>query len=195
MRNAVPDVIAFFRNMFTVVLALALTEAFKQFVSDRGEAQTRFIHWDRLPSLLTLLFLVIPFFHGMSRYFFNKYIASLPTPYAWPLMVDSIVFVSESALFFIMSRCMASIQWRQFYTTVVALLILDSLWAFYAITPGTWMWLNFTLGPILLIAVVTYWCLNKVPSLPMAFLFTGLIVVRTVLDYVWEWKFYFPDPM
>jgi hypothetical protein len=130
----------------------------------------------------------------MSRYFFNKYIAALPTPYAWPLMIDSIAFVSESALFFIMSRCMALEQWRQFYTRVVILLILDSIWASYALAPGTWMWLNFTLGPILLIAVVAYWWVGRGPSLPIAFLFTGLVVVRTLIDYAREWKFYFPDP-
>jgi hypothetical protein len=109
-------------------------------------------------------------------------------------MLDSIAFVSESALFFIMSRCMASAQWCQFYATVVVLLILDSLWAFYALAPGTWMYLNFTVGPILLIAVVYFWKAKKVPSLLVAFLFTGLVILRTVLDYAWEWKFYFPEP-
>jgi hypothetical protein len=99
--NAVPDVITFFRNTFTIILALALTESFKQFVSDRGDKTDKtLVHWDRLPSLLSFLFLVIPFFHGMSRYFFDRYVAgSLPVPYATPLLLDSSVFVAESALF------------------------------------------------------------------------------------------------
>ena len=68
------SVIVFFRTAFTLVLALALSEAFKQFVTDRiagsGDYQEpasnfRIILWPRFPALWSFLLFYLAIF---SRY-------------------------------------------------------------------------------------------------------------------------------
>ena len=130
--------VLFFRNTFTVVLALALGEAFKQFVTDRfagdghyQEAKQDYpiILWTRLPTLLSFLFLIWPFFRGMNRYFYVTYQnGSMPQPYSLYLSFDGILFTGEAALFFVMSRALPLAKWKLFYLCTLGLLIVDSIW-------------------------------------------------------------------
>lgn len=55
---------------FSIVLALALGEAFKQCVSERENGA---IQWDRMLALLTFLLLILPFYQGMNRYLLQTY--------------------------------------------------------------------------------------------------------------------------
>jgi len=49
--KAIPNLILFYQSVFTIVLALALGEAFKQFVAESEEPAGRHIRWiDSLPS-------------------------------------------------------------------------------------------------------------------------------------------------
>jgi len=67
----IPEVVLFFKSTFAIVLALALAEAFKQSVSDKvEEADHEVIFWRKVPALCSFLLLIIPFYQGMSRYFF-----------------------------------------------------------------------------------------------------------------------------
>ncbi len=125
-----------FQRAFTIVLALALAEAFKQFIADKADKpEDRVIHWDRLPALLSFLFLAFPFFHGMSRYFFVTYIHTTTPPphYAVYLMIDGIAFLFESAMFFVMSRTLSAGQWRRYYLSVLLLLAIDVAVGFHRV--------------------------------------------------------------
>src|SRR5690349_3178439 len=138
------SVVIFFRSAFTVVLALALGEAFKQFVTDRIAGEGRYqepkpdfpiILWTRLPALLSFLFLIWPFFQGMNRYFNKTYQSgSMPQPYSLYLSIDGILFTVEAALFFVMSRALPVAKWRLFYLCTLGLLVVDSIWAGTALT-------------------------------------------------------------
>lgn len=147
----ITDAILFFPRVFSVVLALALTESFKQFIADRAaERGDRVVHWDRLPALIAFLVLVFPFYQGMSRYFFTTYgnLDVLPKPYSASLMFDGIAFTCESALFFVMSRALSPSQWWRYNITVLVLLLIDSIWGVLAnLIHGTpiesWIILNF----------------------------------------------------
>jgi hypothetical protein len=68
--KAIPDIVRFFQTTCTFVLALAITEAFKQFVADRSNKpeERRFFHSDRLAALMSFLFLALPFYQRMNRY-------------------------------------------------------------------------------------------------------------------------------
>ncbi len=112
----IADVISFYQRGFTVVLALALGEGFKQFVRDRvEEPHEEFINWSRLPALVGFLLLILPFFQGMNRYFYITYVASrFPTPYAQYLWSMALSYHRGGNLF-IMSRALSLGLWRRFY--------------------------------------------------------------------------------
>src|SRR5690349_3554976 len=122
---------SFFQATFTIIVALSVGEAFKQFVADKAEKpEDRAIHWDRLPSLLTFLFLALPFFHGMSRYFFLTYTNAneVSASYGGYLIFDGICFITMSAIFFAMSRSLPAVQWRRYFCLILFLLVVDSTW-------------------------------------------------------------------
>ena len=138
---------------FSIVLALALVEAFKTVVEEG-----KFIHWDRLYSLGSFLLLILPFYQGMNRYLLVTYgdAASLPTPYA-PFLVSA-AFMVESALFFVLSRTLRSEEWQHFYWVVFVLLVIDSLWWFLHAPPEatiqSWMILNLVTSIFILLLVL-----------------------------------------
>jgi dolichyl-phosphate-mannose--protein O-mannosyl transferase len=68
--SSLSHAVGFLQAAYTIVLGLALTEGFKQFVPDRDEE----IDWDRFWPLFGFVFLIFPFFHGMSRYLYTTYL-------------------------------------------------------------------------------------------------------------------------
>ncbi len=189
------DAVTFFQRAFTIVLALALGEAFKQFVADKEE---KTIHWDRLPALLTFLFMIFPFFHGMNRYIYTTYINSMSSmeSYAGYLMFDGIIFMGESATFFVMSRSLSLIQWRRFLYALITLLAIDSVWIIveHSKIPNTILWLSCNA----LIAIVSVWFLyyRRNVEKPKAPLIVAAMCAfaTTAYSYYVLWKFYFPPP-
>lgn len=148
--NNALDAIGFYKSAFTVVMGLALGESFKQFVAERAVSEDdRTIHWDRFPALLSFLFLILPFFQGMSRYLYVTYgdVYKMPRPYSAFLMFDGIVFISEAALFFVVSRALSGAQWRRYYLCVLTLLLIDTVWIMastylHSSPIERWMFLN-----------------------------------------------------
>ncbi|HET7086983.1 MAG TPA: nucleoside 2-deoxyribosyltransferase [Rhizomicrobium sp.] len=199
--DAVKDVVRFFQSAFTVILALALGEAFKQFAADSSGGSgpnTLSLHWSRMWALLVLLFLLLPFFQGMSRYFFDHYESpsGVPQDYASTLLVDGFFFTLEAALFFVMSRALAPEHWKRFYFSVFCLLVADSVWALLAIywhkaPVGKWLVLN--LASTMVVGLLLWGRRKalKLPTLLNCALLLGA-VGRTVLDYYFMWDFYFP---
>jgi hypothetical protein len=193
MEKDAMDAIAFFPRTFTIVLALALGEAFKQFVSDKEEMA---IQWDRLPALLTFLFMAFPFFHGMNRYFFQTYQHPFPAkvPYAGSLLFDSIMFMTEAALFFVMSRSLAGVQWRRFFVGLLTLLVVDTIWGSIELSHlpdiDHWIILNITLMIFIGIPMAYFWKKNLVawPSIWAAV----ATFVTSSISYYLSWNFYFP---
>jgi hypothetical protein len=186
------DAVSFFQRAFTIVLALALGEAFKQFVTDKEE---KGMQWDRLPALLTFLFMVFPFFHGMNRYFFRTYLNPIPSKsYAAYLLFDGIMFMTESALFFVMSRSLAGIQWRRYFIALLLLLAVDTGWGSVELsqTPDItyWLTLNIVLAVILGIVMSYFWSKENpvVPSVVAAV----ATFTTTAISYFLSWNFYFP---
>lgn len=189
----ITDAVTFFQRAFTIVLALALGEAFKQFVADKEE---KTIHWDRLPALLTFLLMVFPFFHGMNRYFFLTYLNPLPVSkgYAGYLLFDSLVFMCESALFFIMSRSLAVKQWRRYFLAQLALLAVDTVWGFIELSkmPGIGYWIE--LNAFLAVAlglVLRYFWTKEDSSRPSIWAALATLTTTTISYYL-LWNVYFP---
>ncbi|MCK1392812.1 hypothetical protein [Bradyrhizobium sp. 1] len=189
------DAVSFFQRAFTVVLALALSEAFKQAIADKAtKPDEQIVYWERLPTLLGFLLLIFPFFHGMSRHIFRAYldVKSVPAFYSSFLMIDGVVFMLESAIFFVMSRALSPGQWKSFYWCVLALMVIDTLWAISAYFRGApvvpWIELNLVLASICLL-VLFFFRVSKsiVPPIIIAVTILG----TTTVSYIQMWEFYF----
>jgi hypothetical protein len=196
------DTVGFYQKAFTLILALALAEAFKQFVADKADKEEdRVIHWDRLWSLISFLFLIFPFFQGTSRYFYVRYLhdPKLLSDYAASIMFDGVMFTIEAALFFVMSRTLSPTLWRRFYYSVLWLFVIDSIWAFfswqlYAVDILSWLLLNLVATAVLGAFIVVNKCVRPgcTPSMACMICCIG-IIFRTILDYSMMWSFYFPS--
>src|ERR1043166_8707726 len=159
MDDAIWATVEYLRQIFAIVLALAVTEAFKQFIADRSEEPLRpAVRKHALWGLISFLFLLVPFYHGMARYLYDNYrVASTrPQPYSHFLLFDVVSFTIEAALFFVMSRSLQLEQWRRFYTSVVAVLVTDTLWgtvAWRTHSPqvGPWLVLNLIFLPVFIV--------------------------------------------
>jgi len=182
--------------IYGVVLALSISEAFMQFASDPN-SDVPGIQWSRFLSLCSLLLLVIPFCHGMSRYFFERYDKKQIDPYyaVW-LLVDCAVFTIEAGLFFILARSLPQKQWLQFGLVVVVLLFWDILWGAFVWKYRTnmissWVIVNLCTIPLLAAVLLGFYRSTSWWGISLT---TLIILARTVADYWTGWKFYFPIP-
>jgi hypothetical protein len=89
------DAANFFKQVLAIVLALALGEAFKQCVHDKKVGKEQVVRWHSLPSLVSFLALIIPFFHGMNRGFYLTNTAPRIQPQANWLMIDGFVIIGQ----------------------------------------------------------------------------------------------------
>ena len=198
--EAIKSTIDSLQTIYTVVLGLSLGEAFMQFVAEDPANKTEHrICWERMVNLISFLFLIIPFFHGMNRYFFDTYLKSLGpgSRYGGHLLVDCAVFTSEGGLFFILCRSLSRTQWRRFYFTVIALLALDLGWSSIVIwrsSSAIQAWIILDVAGIVAISLILTIFRSKQNLGLRLGPIVGLVVVflRTVADYWSSWSFYFP---
>jgi nucleoside 2-deoxyribosyltransferase len=185
---------------FAIVLALALSEAFKMVISEKSDHP--FIDWEKLWALTSFLVLILPFFQGMNRYLLITYgdLAAEPKPHSAYLIVDGAAFLIESALFFAMSRTLGITHWVRFYWVVFILLAIDSAWGFSVRMHSTteaaqtiehWTMLNLVTIILLVLLIMLG---NRLPRSYMApALASVAMVIRTIIDYRVSWNFYFPS--
>jgi len=200
MDDAIWSTVEYLRQIFAIVLALAVTEAFKQFIADRAEEPLApAVRRGALWGLISFLFFLVPFYHGMARYLYDTYRlpSSRPQPYSHFLLFDIISFTVEATLFFVMSRSLQLKQWRRFYISVVAVLVTDTVWgtiAWRTHSPqvGPWLVLNIVFLPIFIAILLLSKLDSKIDKVApyIAFL---LMILRTTLDYALSWKIYFPS--
>jgi hypothetical protein len=187
-------------RIFLVILALAIGEACKQFVADKPASERdSHIHWDRIWALLAFMVLVVPFSHGMSRYFFQIYQGvSPPNPYSAFLLVDTFVFTVESVLFFVLSRSLPLVLWRRFYATVGLLLLLDIVWGSFVAyhhAPKVVNWVLINVVAVLFYGPLLLHFRKREPSPTIPRICAAVLILRTVADYWLNFSFYFsPQP-
>lgn len=182
----------FLQNAYTIVLGLALTEGFKQYIPD-GD---RNIDLKRFVPLVGFLFLLFPFFHGMSRYLYTTYLSKNAAPHdvAASLMFDGVMFMLMAGCFFAMSRSFSSNNWKRYYKSLSLLLLVDSIWICFVSWKGA--------------PVITWLVLNAVLAATMAGMFyafrssrcspwptrvcSATVCATTIASYVIMRDFYFP---
>jgi hypothetical protein len=187
---------SFFQTTFAIIIALSIGEAFKQFIADKAEKpEDRAIHWDRLPNLLSFLFLALPFFHGMSRYFFIMYTnaSQVPDSYGGYLVFDGISFVFMSAIFFAMSRSLPAVQWRRYFCQVLLLLLIDSVWIAVAVeSRGFPVLLWQILNAVLAITLIALLARDNYPPVRASTVCAATAAITTLISYTFEWNVFFP---
>jgi hypothetical protein len=176
--NSVTQIVENVQSIYTIVLALAIAEAFNQAIKEnKPEAEkhaTTFANWfdclhhSRFISLIVFLLLVMPFFQGNQKYLYLQYTEPLYKPHppksisAMWLNFDCLVFSVEAGLFFVMSRSLSARRWQQFYATVVLLFSIDFIWALIeksrgAAVPPEWLWFDIIAAAILTAFIVIDW--------------------------------------
>ena len=170
------------QSVYTIVLALAIAEAFNQAIKESKPQEERhattFVNWfdcvhhSRFVSLVVFLLLAAPFFQGNQKYLYLQYIEPLHLPHppksisaAW-LNFDCLVFSLEAGLFFVMSRSLSAHRWQQFYATIALLLSIDFIWALAekthgAVVPLEWLWFDISAVIVLVAAIAADWFLIR----------------------------------
>ena len=192
MTNDLTHLVQFLQTAYTILLGLALGEALKQFVPDGDQPIRR----DRILLLLAFLFMIFPFFHGMSRYFYSVYL-SHPEPKLGPVaghvMFDDLIFMTLAGLFFVLSRSLSESHWRRFYGFLLALLAVDSLWILVCLGFGVnflpWLWLNIALAVVLTLSLLHDWPEHSTKPL---WICAATTFCTTAISYMSMSGFYFP---
>jgi len=193
-KEAVETTVESLKWIYGVVIALSISEAFMQATAASSSGVPEF-RWDRFLSLCSFLLLVVPFYHGMTRYFCDMYDARrVDSSYGAWLLVDCGAFTVEAGLFFVLTCYLPKDRWGAFTVGVAILLCLDVLWGAlvwrFRKTPiGSWVVINLCTLPFLGAIVL---CLRHSSSWWGVSLAFVVILARTVADYWTGWTFYFP---
>lgn len=198
-QDAIETTVKSLQWIYAVVIALSIGEAFKQFVPvpDLDPDKCK-IQWSRFPSLFSLLILVVPFYHGMTRWFSEMYRTdqALQSRGFW-LLVDCTAFTVEAALFFILARSLPTNLWRRFNCTAVALLCLDIAWGVFAwiyrtSSISSWVIVNVCTVPVLVGVFLAFRKRSRRLAISVSLVIPVVLFIRTVFDYCAGWQFYFP---
>jgi hypothetical protein len=193
----VSHTVDFFQGAFTIILAMALGEALRQFVSEEDDHA---LHWDLLPGLASFLLIFFPFFQSMSQYLYLTYLNAATAPKFYPgfLIFDGFMYVLESACFFVMSRALPPRRWRRFYGAVLALMTLDIVWSgvtyLRGIAVGAWIYIDMVLMAVfaLVLLIERGRTASREASLRASFIGLATIAVTTATSYWLERAIYFP---
>ncbi len=187
--------VQFLQTAVAIVLGLALGEAFKQLVPDGDQD----IRKDRVPSLVAFLFMIIPFFHGISRYFYVTYLTHAELKLgavAGRVMFDGATFMTLAAMFFIMCRSLSPSHWVRFHFSLLALLCVDTLWIVVSIIYGVQLWSWLILNAILIALLVAnlkfFYDKNVQSQIAPGWLCALYTSSTTLLSYLFMRDFYFP---
>ncbi|HZD91014.1 MAG TPA: hypothetical protein VE224_13010 [Pseudolabrys sp.] len=188
----------FMQGAITTIMALALGEALKVFVSGHDDTP---LQWARLPALLAFLFVFVPFFQSISQFLYLTYLNPQTAPVFRPrfLLFDGIMYILEAACFYVMSHALAPRHWRHFYGAVLVLMAIDIVWSGITyrrgIHVGAWIYIDAViivlLGGTMLYARGKHWQERGLTMLP-SYILMVVLGVTTAFSYWLESAIYFP---
>jgi hypothetical protein len=181
------------QRIYAVIVALAMNESLKRIFLKSGAGDLD-VHFAHLPELLAFFFTAVPFVHGMNRHLDQTLAVSREPGKRWYLgylLIDFLVFLGESCLLFLLA---VSVNDPLFFKLLLGLLVLDVVWSLltWPITKAVvaqWLIIN-------LIAVVVggllIWRFPSIPEAPRQWILMSVAILRTIADYWFARKFYFP---
>lgn len=197
------------KGAYAVVVGLSLTQAVLRFV-DRCEGDFGLRSVLRIDEqfwlFVAFLMTCLGFFHGAVRHL-DRYYDEKPELVRFPFLplCDFAWLFIEGICLVILARSLsdpnAYIQWY------LALLCVDVPWAMIAwvatrkirgLEPKhlvRWTIANLVAIPVLLILVFCAWCTDSLNSLGLTMgpCVLVIVVLKTTIDYILSWAFYFPS--
>jgi len=187
-------------RLYSVVIGIALTLAMRSSLTIN--ASWPLVRLDCALNLASFLVLVIPFYHGAMRHLYATYVESGGSSRVknGALFVDFILLFLEGCAFVVMSSVVGDVS--KFAWVVVFVLVLDSVWGILASLAFTgaqaqnseriWALINVVASVILICMLV--FASDKFDSnlIQAQFVLLSVLSLRTIVDYVFCWKFYFP---
>ena len=188
------------QRLYAIVVSLAMAEVLTH-VFNRHTAVSIF-------EAAVFLSIVVPFYHGAHRYLDDTYVLGLRSAKSFALILDFWGLFIEALLLFLLALLVES-EW--FFIILLVLLLWDTCWvgltqltaastplsnevykkpfhyAWWAILNGITIVLVFFTVFSRLISVALW----NTDNLRIGAA-CGLVVVRTVLDYILVWDFYYP---
>jgi hypothetical protein len=192
------------QRLYTVVISLAVTELLKRLLVDPSTRAFKTPSLIEGTMLISFVFTIVPFYHGANRYLDATYVTKERTPQNDALMIDFVFLFGEALLTFALAMSCGNIQ--NYYLLFILLLLYDLIWVFstqYTSKPNEGAdssykkWLVINVIAIVIIFLLGWskytslWPNDDVRSLFLV----AMGVLRTILDYVVAWKFYFPELM
>jgi hypothetical protein len=186
------------QRLYAAVIALSIGQAANVVFIDQATKtfDPRGISSDVALTFIAFMVTVVPFFHGMNRHLDQSYLINKGDRVSASLLFDFIVFFLESTLLFVLS---ASIRSGMSAFLIIGLILaIDTIWSLISqwmhykkIGAGTGRWsaINFT---AIVIGIFVYSTAVFQEALRVALL-TLVCIVRSVADYYFSWRLYFPE--
>ena len=188
-------------ELYNVVIGVALSIAIYNSVD--ASARPLPIKSTTIINVATFITIIVPFYHGAVRHLFATYVEEGGSKRIknGALLADFFLLFLEGCLFVMLASVLT--EPVTFGWVLVALLVFDSVWGFLAglaftgaqaqHAERTWALINVVTAALLSVCLILFepMFVSK-PLLSEAGLFV-IIALRTIVDYVLCWNFYFPE--
>jgi hypothetical protein len=190
------------QRLYTVVVSLALAESLRSLLT--GIVVGVPVGYERWLMFSSLIFTVVPFYHGANRYLDATYVTQERSAKPGALMIDFLILFLEGLGIFAISM-LAPKGPEIFYTILAALFVLDAVWVGVTVLtssseedkfPGykKWALLNILAAMVLLFIV---WSdvldiLHFKTDVAKNIALMSVAILRTMYDYIKVWSFYYP---
>jgi hypothetical protein len=183
--------------LYSVVAGAALALAIDGFVDPSTKA---IIKAQTLPMLLALVVTLVPFYHGSLRHFESVYV-EVPAKTgdlerSGRLFLDFVLLFVEGCLLLAAAKLVE--RPVAFTGTLAAVCLVDAVWGFLGLmisnqesASTTWARINIV-GSVAFGAVVWFQMAAGPAEWLLPILVLGVSIVRTTVDYLTGWNFYFP---
>jgi hypothetical protein len=187
-------------ELYNVVVGIALSIAIYNTIDPKGSPIP--LHLDFTLNLLSILILIIPFYHGAMRHLFATYVEGGGSTRIRDvaLLGDFVLLFLEGCVFIVIGSLVAvtiKMAWA-----IAVLLILDSVWGFLATislfgaqaqnAERIWALINICTAVVLVLLLVFAENVFRLDALASQIGILSVLGLRTVIDYSTSWKFYFP---
>lgn len=192
------------QRLYTVVVSLAITESLRR-VLPQPAATAYTPDFPSIVAVISLLFTIVPFYHGANRYLDATYVTGERKAKSEALMLDFVAIFLEGLAFFALATLTQNTQ--AFFTLLAALFVFDAAWVgvtnLTAITDEdrtpkyrSWAIINLLAAGFILLSIwsnVLNWQFWHTPTVTI--IAVGIVTIaRTVYDYISVWSFYYPPP-
>lgn len=194
-------------NLYSVVVGVALTSAIYNLIDPKEEVVIPF-EWETFFLFLAFIVTILPFYHGALRHLDATYIEDEgKSVQNGAVLADFIILFIEGCFFIALTVLMENSL--LFIYAFIILLIIDVSWGFLAhlaFSPNVqkkaenkWAMMNLiTIGLILILlarfdSFPFFDIAENVELTKICVYFFLITLLRTIVDYVWTWSFYYPE--